>query len=88
MDSGFGMFRSALQYKLERQGKPYLVVDAYAPTAKTCHVCGFVNQRLTLQTRGWKCPVCGTMLSRERNAAENIRDWGLRQLAPNALSAS
>jgi putative transposase len=89
MDSGFGMFRSCLQYKLERQGKPYLVVDTFAPTAKTCHVCGFVNESLPLRVRGWKCPVCGTKLSRERNAAENIRDFGLRQLKQeSALSAS
>jgi putative transposase len=90
MDSGFGMFRSCLQYKLERLGKSYLVVDEYAPTAKTCHVCGFVNQNLTLRTCGWKCPVCGTVLSRERNAAQNIRDLGLRQLdlSPAAAASS
>jgi putative transposase len=80
MDSGFGMLRSCLQYKLEQQGKPYLVVPRDAPTAKTCHACGFVRQDLTLRDRAWTCPNCGTPVRRERNAAENIRDWGLAQL--------
>jgi putative transposase len=79
MDNGFGMFRKCLQYKLTRQGKAYLVVEQYAPTTKTCHVCGQVNENLTLSDRVWHCPACGTALSRARNAAENIRDSGLAQ---------
>jgi putative transposase len=80
MDNGFGMFRNCLQYKLERQGKPYLVIDQYAPTAKTCHLCGCINPHLTLKERHWKCPNCGTVLSREQNAAQNIKSMGLKQL--------
>ncbi len=31
MSAGFGMFRDCLKYKLERQGKAYIVVDQYVP---------------------------------------------------------
>ena len=47
MSAGFGMFRDCLKYKLERQGKAYIVVDRFAPAAKTCHFCGHVNEELT-----------------------------------------
>ena len=34
LDSGYGMFRTCLRYKLERQGKSLLVVDRYALTSR------------------------------------------------------
>lgn len=80
-DGGFGTFRYCLGYKLERQGKRLVVVDKYAPTAKTCHVCGDVNEELTLQDRVWRCPHCGATLRRGVNAAINIKNEGLAQLA-------
>ena len=42
LDSGYGMFRQCLRYKLERQGKELLLVSRYAPTTGTC---GAVHQR-------------------------------------------
>lgn len=80
MDSGFGRFRTCLQYKLERQGKQYIVTDKYFPSAKTCHTCGHVNDLLTPNDRVWVCPECGAINKRELNAAQNIRDRGLEQL--------
>ena len=77
MDAGFGAFRTYLQYKLERQGKAFLVVDQYVPTAKTCHVCGLVNEDLPLEASAWSCPGCGAELLRGVNSARNIRDQGL-----------
>jgi transposase len=44
-------------------------------------VCGFKNEALTLSDRTWHGPNCGTMHDRDRNAALNIRDEGLRILA-------
>jgi putative transposase len=87
MDSGFGMFRDCLRYKLERQGKPYVVLDRYSPTAKTCHACGHVYDGLTLRERSWTCPACGATVLRERNAAENIRDWGISQIRHQQATA-
>ena len=77
-DSGFGKFRACLEYKLTREGKRYIAIDALTPTAKTCHVCGFVNEALTLRERVWTCPHCGAELDRETNAAINIKEAGLK----------
>ena len=77
MDSGFGMFRMCLKYKLERQGKQYIVVDRLAPAAKTCHQCGCVNQTLTARDKSWICPECGAAVTRDVNTAQNLRDMGL-----------
>lgn len=78
-DAGFGMFRECLRYKLERQGRACVTVDRYAPTARTCHVCGYVSGEPA--DRRWTCPACGAELSREVNAARNIRDFGLREIS-------
>ena len=78
-DAGFGMFRECLQYKLERQGKAYIVVDRYAPAARTCHACGHVNGNLAAGARTWTCPACGAELIREVNTARNLRDFGLKE---------
>lgn len=79
-DSGFGRFRLCLQYKLERQGKPYIVVDKFYPSAKTCHICGYTREDLLAGERTWKCQNCGAVHQRELNAAKNIKLQGLKQL--------
>lgn len=79
LDSGFGMFRMCLQYKLERQGKPFIVVDRYAPTTSTCSVCGLVRDTVQRKENTWTCPSCGTIHRREINAAKNIKAQGLAQ---------
>ena len=75
LDYGFGMFRECLQYKLERQGKALITVSRFTPTAKTCHVCGAIDERPHEQD--WVCPACGAAIVREVNSARNIRDAGL-----------
>ena len=81
LSAGFGMFRAFLRYKLEDQGKQYIEVDPYAPTTRTCHVCGCVNEQLPTHAGTWVCPHCGATLSRDQNAARNIRDLGLAAFA-------
>lgn len=88
-DTGFGMFREMLRYKLERQGKQLLEVNRFEPTTKVCSVCGAVNEKLSPRTRRWVCPVCGTEHQRGKNAALNIKARGLadyqkEQAAPSA----
>ena len=75
-DNGFGMLRVMLQYKLEALGKTFAKVDKWYPSSKTCHVCGFVNDDLTLADRVWTCSGCGTEHNRDHNAAINIRHVG------------
>ena len=76
-DTGFGMFREMLRYKLERQGKQLLEVDRLSPTTKVCSACGAVNETLSPRARRWVCPVCGAAHGRDVNAATNIKARGL-----------
>ena len=79
MDSGFGLFRACLKYKLERQGKAYIAVSRLAPAARTCFRCGHVHEKLTTHEKRWICPSCGEAVIREVNTAQNLRDMGLAQ---------
>ncbi len=78
LESGFGMFRECLRYKLARQGKALILVDRYQPTSRTCSVCGLVrDDEAPCRRRTWTCPRCGTVHNREVNAAKNIKAQGL-----------
>ena len=37
-----------------------------------CHCCGFVNPKVVLGVKKWKCPNCGESHDRDINAALNI----------------
>ena len=78
-DNGFGMFRNFLKYKLEEQGKHYIVIDKWYPSTKTCCHCGNVNPDVVLGQKKWICPHCGVSIDRDHNAALTIRDDGIRQ---------
>ena len=81
MDSGYGMFRECLRYKLERQGKTLIVVDRYQPTTRTCAACGLVMDcEVSYKKARWTCPKCGAIHNREINAAKNIKTAGLAQI--------
>ena len=80
MEAGFGTFRECLRYKLAQQGKSLIVVDRYVPTTRTCSACGLVlDDEVSYKRRTWQCPKCGTVHSRETNAAKNIKVQGLAQ---------
>ena len=79
LNSGFGMFRELLRYKLERQGKELLEVDRFTPTTKVCSACGAVNESIPPKAQRWICPVCGAEHRRGVNAAVNIKAKGLAQ---------
>lgn len=79
LDSGYGMFRECLRYKLARQGKQLILIDRYVPSTRTCSACGFIREAVHYKESSWVCPKCGTLHKREVNAAENIKAHGLRQ---------
>ena len=76
LDNGFGMFRTFLQYKLEKQGKRLIKINKWFPSSKMCQFCGTVNTDLKLSDRIWAC-ACGKTLNRDENAAINILNVGL-----------
>ena len=83
-DSGYGMFRIYLRYKLAWQGKQLIIVDRYYPTTRTCSACGMVGDAVSYKKNLWTCPKCGAVHQREVNAAENIKALGLAQLGKSA----
>ena len=80
-DNGFGYFRLMLSYKLDERGKAFVKAPRGLPTTQTCSACGFVNKALAVDvgTRKWACPSCGRDHDRDRNAALNLRDYGLKE---------
>ena len=88
LEPGFGMFRTCLAYKLERQGKSLLVVDRYTPTSSQCSSCGYqMPEGVSYRQKSWTCPACGAVHQREVNAAQNIKEAGLQQVLRRQKSA-
>ena len=71
-DCGWGEFRSQLEYKCQRYGRQLVVIDRWYPSSKICSACGHLLAELSLSTRTWQCPSCGTRHDRDINAAKNI----------------
>ena len=71
-DSGWGEFGRQLGYKAEWRGGFCEQIDRFFASSKTCSVCGWVNQDLTLTHRFWACGGCGADHDRDHNAAVNI----------------
>jgi DNA-directed RNA polymerase subunit RPC12/RpoP len=60
------------EYKCQRYGRQFTVIDRWYPSSKTCSACGHLLADLSLATRHWTCPSCGTRHDRDMNAAKNI----------------
>ncbi len=76
-DCGWGEFRRQLTYKCHRYGRHLVVIDRWYPSSRTCSACGHLLVALSLSTRQWRCPSCGTRHDRDINAAKNILAAGL-----------
>jgi putative transposase len=83
-DCGWGTFRAMLGYKAARAGRRVIVIDRWYPSSKTCSACGYLLTELSLSTRMWQCPSCGTRHDRDVNAAKNILAAGLAVTACGA----
>lgn len=82
-DLAFAEFVFILEWVASNAGTEVVKIDRWAPSSKACHVCGTVNENLTLKQREWDC-TCGAHLDRDVNAAINIRLLGLNQLGYTA----
>jgi putative transposase len=83
-DCGWGTFRAMLGYKAARYGRRVIVIDRWYPSSKMCSACGYLLTELSLSTRMWQCPSCGTRHDRDVNAAKNILAAGLAVTACGA----
>ena len=78
---GFSRLKQVLTNKALVNDKQVVLVDRFYPSSKTCSVCGYKKEDLTLNDRSWVCPNCGTKHDRDINAAVNILLEGKRMLA-------
>ena len=77
-DCGWNMFETMLKYKSEWKSKRIEYIGRFEPSSKICSTCGAMNNELTLDVREWTCDNCNTTHNRDRNAANNILSFGLR----------
>ena len=76
-DLGWCYFVQRLKTKAEEQGKMVIEANKWFASSKTCNICGYVNNDLTISDRSWICPKCGTELHRDENAAINLKNVAL-----------
>lgn len=76
-DLAFGSFVQKLDHTASKYGCKVVKIDRYYPSSKTCNVCQYVNELLSLSDRSWTCPSCGTSHDRDVNAAKNILRQGI-----------
>jgi putative transposase len=61
--------------------KNFVKIDRFFPSSKTCNICDYIKQDLTLKDRKWTCPDCKTHHDRDHNASVNIKKQGLKILS-------
>ena len=80
-DAALGRVRPQLEYKAQRHGCTLLVADRWYPSSQLHHGCPAPGDNpCRLEGKGridklLRCPVTGTMVDRDVNAARNLRDW-------------
>ena len=81
-DCGWSEWTRQLQYKADWYGRTYIKIGRFVPSSQICHVCGYKNEETKdLSVRKWTCPQCRTEHDRDINAAINILNEGLKQIA-------
>lgn len=80
-DVSWGELTRQLEYKCAWQHKALVKVGRFFASSQTCGHCGKQNPEVkSLGVRQWRCPTCGTNHDRDKNAAQNILNEGLRLL--------
>jgi len=84
-DVSLGSFYNMLDYKANWNDKLIVKIDRFFPSSKTCNVCNYIKQDLTLKDRKWTCPDCKTVHDRDFNASINIKKQGLKILSGSGI---
>lgn len=71
-DAAWYSLISKIEYKAKWKGINVVKIDQFYPSSKTCSVCNWKKNDLTLKDREWVCPKCGTHHDRDLNAAKTF----------------
>ena len=71
-DQGWAEFHRQLTYKCRWYGSRLLVAPRLFPSSKLCSACGALKAALPLDVRVFRCRVCGLVIDRDLNAANNL----------------
>ena len=74
-----------LEYKAEWYGVNIIYIETFELSSKTCSNCGYINKKLKLNDREWKCVRYGVNHDRDKNAAINIKNFALKNIELPAL---
>ncbi len=80
-DVSWSKFVSILSYKCDWYRVSLHKINRYFASSKTCNLCGYQIDKLSLDIREWVCPDCGEVHDRDINAAMNILKRGEFELA-------
>jgi putative transposase len=83
-DAAWSAFFSTIQAKAEEAGRVFIAVNP-AYNSQDCSGCGH-RQKMALSERVFNCPCCNLHISRDLNAALNIKAVGLHSVG-SALDA-
>ncbi len=83
-DMAWSEFFRQLDYKSLKYGRTVVKIGRFFPSSKNCSTpkCHYKKPDLKLSDRIWTCPDCGHTHDRDKNAAINILNEGLRILIP------
>lgn len=82
-DSAISSLYDMLKYKIERKGGYFVKVGKFYASTKVCLSCGNKKDQMLLKERVYVCENCGLSISRDYNAALNIKEEAI-----NILSAA
>ena len=80
LDSGFGMFRRFLTYKISDSNWCNLIIaHRWFPSTQICSNCGVKpDEKIKLSIRNWICINCNTEHNRDFNASKNLANIAKR----------
>lgn len=79
-DVSWSTFVTFVSYKAIWDNKKVVLINRFFASSKQCNGCKEKHTLLSLSDRIWVCPSCGAEHDRDRNAANNIKEEGIRIL--------
>lgn len=80
-DSAISSLYDMLKYKIERKGGHFVKVGKFYASTKICSNCGNKKDLMPLKERVYICESCGVSISRDYNAAINIKEEAINLLS-------